>query len=70
VPIDQPTMRRLKSSSRSAVVNPPSPLPASRSACATQFRIDCAVGSNSRANLSGDRPGRTSSTICRRNSGL
>ena len=35
------------SSSRSAVVRPPSPRPALRSDCATQFLIDCAVGSNS-----------------------
>ena len=34
------------SSSRSAVVRPPSPRPALRADCATQFRIDCAVGSN------------------------
>ena len=44
--------------------------PASRSACATQFRIACAVGSNSFARLSGLRPDRTSSIICRRNSGV
>src|SRR5262249_41117390 len=57
------------SSSRSAVVRPPSPRPALRSDCANQFLIDCAVGSNSRASSSGDRPARTSSTIWRRNSG-
>ena len=37
------------SSSRSAVVRPPSPRPAFRADCATQFLIDCAVGSNSAA---------------------
>src|SRR5262249_51901846 len=57
------------SSSRSAVVRPPSPRPALRSHCPNQFLIDCAVGSNSRASSSGDRPARTSSTIWRRNSG-
>jgi molybdopterin molybdotransferase len=40
-----------------------------RSATVTQWRIDCTVGSNSRARSSGSRPARTSSTICRRNSG-
>jgi hypothetical protein len=60
------------SSSRSAVVRPPPLLrrPASRSVRPTQFLIDCAVGSNSRASSSGERPARTSSTIWRRNSGL
>src|SRR5213078_2153902 len=57
------------SSSRSAVVRPPSPRPALRSDCANQFLIDCAVGSNSRASSSGERPARTRSTIWRRNSG-
>src|SRR5262249_37829480 len=57
------------SSSRSAVVRPPSPRPALRSHWANQFLIDCAVGSNSRASSSGERPARTSSTIWRRNSG-
>ena len=41
------------SSSRSAVVSPSLRWPALRSACATQLRIDCAVGSNSCANSSG-----------------
>jgi deazaflavin-dependent oxidoreductase (nitroreductase family) len=36
--------------------------PSSRSAWRTQFRIDCAVGSNFSANSSGFRPARTSST--------
>src|SRR6476469_906316 len=57
------------SSSRSAVVSPPAPRPASRADCAAQFLIDCAVGSNSPASSSGERPARTSSTIWRRNSG-
>ena len=50
------------SSSRSAVVSPPSPRPASRADCAIQFLIDCAVGSNSHASSSGERQVRTSST--------
>ncbi len=57
------------SSSRSAVVRPPSPRPALRSHCATQFLIDCAVGSNSCASSSGVRPACTNSIIWRRNSG-
>src|SRR6202023_341752 len=36
---------------------------------ATQLRIACAEGSNSRASCSGSRPARTSSIICRLNSG-
>ena len=51
--------RSRQSSSRSAVVR--LPRPASLSLCATQFLIDCAVGSNSRASSSGVRPVRTSS---------
>ena len=43
--------RRRLISSRSAVVTPSSRRPASRSACTTQFRIACAVGSNSFARL-------------------
>src|SRR6516162_8099655 len=58
------------SSSRSAVVRPSPRRPASHSACPTQFLIDCAVGSNSCASSSGERPARTSSTIWRRNSGV
>ena len=42
--------------------------PSCRSDCATQVRIDCPVGSNSRARSSGSRPARTNSTIWRRNS--
>jgi hypothetical protein len=41
------------SSSRSAVVRPSARRPALRSAWATQFLIDCEVGSNSRARSSG-----------------
>jgi hypothetical protein len=40
-----------------------------RSLCATQFLIDCAVGSNARASSSGVRPACTNSTNWRRNSG-
>src|SRR5205807_10252484 len=58
------------SSSRSDVVRPSPQRPASRSAWATQFLIDCAVGSNSCASSSGERPAYTSSTIWRRNSGV
>src|SRR3954453_1128044 len=61
--------RNRLSSSGSAVVRPPSPWPVLRAACATQFLIDCAVGSNSCANSSGERPAFTNSTIWRRNSG-
>src|SRR3954463_13851601 len=57
------------SSSRSAVVRPPSPRPAFLENCATQFLIDCAVGSNSAASSSGVRPACTSSTSWRRNWG-
>ena len=58
--------RRRCSSWRSSVLRPPSPPPASRSACSTQWRIDSDDGSNSLANSSGVRPARTNSTICRR----
>jgi hypothetical protein len=58
--------RSRASSCRSSLLSPSSRRPASRSACATQLRIDCAVGSNSFARSSGLRPARTSSTIrCR-----
>jgi hypothetical protein len=57
------------SSSRSLELGPSVRLPASRSAFVTKIQIDCDVGSNSRASSSGVRPDRTSSTICRRNSG-
>jgi len=44
--------------------------PSSRSACATQLRIDCAEGSNSLARWYGLRPDRTSSRIgCRYSEG-
>ncbi len=60
------------SSSRSAAASP-SPFssrrPSYRSACVTQWQIDCAVGSNSRARSAGSRPARTNSSIWRRNSG-
>ena len=58
-----------RSSSRSSVVSPSLRRPSSRSACLTQFRIAPDEGSNSFANSSIDRPDRTKSTICRRNSG-
>src|SRR5439155_4971757 len=52
-----------------SVVRPSVRLPSSRSAWRTQFRIDCAVGSNFRASSSGVCPARTSSIKRRRNSG-
>src|SRR5271170_7409081 len=61
--------RKRASSWRSSLVSPSRRLPASRSACATQLRIDWAVGSNSFASSSGLRPARTSSIILRRYSG-
>ena len=60
--------RSRRISSRSSVRRPSVRSPASRPACATQFRMAWADGSNSRARASGVRPDRTSSTICRRNS--
>ncbi len=48
--------RSRMSSSRSAVVTPPSLRPALRADCASQLLSDCPVGSNSRASSSGDRP--------------
>ena len=56
--------RSRRSSSRSAVVSPSARRPSSRSAWATQLRMDCAEGSNSQASWSGLRPDRTRSTIC------
>ena len=56
--------RSLAISWRSAVVRPSLRPPSSRSACRTQFRMDCAVGSNSRESSSGVRPARTNSIIC------
>src|SRR5208283_2358974 len=58
--------RRRVSSCRSSLVRPSWRRPLSRSACLTQLRIDCALGSNSFANSSGRRPTRTSSIILRR----
>src|ERR1700733_10675492 len=55
--------RKRLSSSRSVVVRPPSPWPVLRAAWATQFLIDRAVGSNSRANSAGERPAFTNSTV-------
>jgi hypothetical protein len=60
--------RNRLSSSRSSVVRPSWRWLSSRSACATQFRIAWADGSDSCARSSGRRPTRTSSTIRRRNS--
>src|SRR5207244_12372986 len=61
--------RSRRSSSRSSVVRPSWRWPSSRSAWATQLRIDCAVGSNFSASSSGFRPARTISTSRRLNSG-
>ena len=64
--------RSRDNSSRSAALTPgiaSSRRPSFLSACTIQLRIDCAVGSNSRARSSGSRPARTRSTIWRRNSG-
>ena len=61
--------RRRRSSSRSSDVRPSDREPSSRPACFSQFRIVCAVGSNSSASSSGDRPAFTSSIIGARNSG-
>src|SRR5690606_27219733 len=57
------------SSSRSALVSPPSPLPASRWACLTQSPIVQAEGPNSLDSDAGVRPVPTNATICRLNSG-
>src|SRR5688500_12588030 len=62
--------RSRSSSSRSASLTPPSPLPSLSSACLTQYLIVPAAGPNSRARCAGTRPARTSSTICCRNSGV
>src|SRR5215469_4474730 len=58
------------SSSRSAVVSLPSPLPRSRASCWTHSEIVQAVGPNSRDSSAGFRPVRTRSTIWRLNSGV
>ena len=55
--------RSRRSSSRSSVRSPSLRTPASRSASATQVRIACDDGSNSRVRSSGVRPDRTRSTI-------
>ncbi len=58
--------RRRDNSSRSAALRPGSTSsrrPSFLSASTIQLRIDCAVGSNSRARSSGSRPARTRSTI-------
>ena len=63
--------RSRANSSRSAAARPgfvSSRRPSCLSAAATHAPINCAVGSNSRARSSGDRPARTRSTIWRRNS--
>src|SRR5439155_13696486 len=62
--------RRRVSSARSVVLRPPSPRPASRSACLTHNAIVQGVGPNSRASSGMPRPARCSSTICRRNSAV
>src|SRR5579871_2134741 len=58
------------SSSRSALVKPPSPLPASRASCFNHSEMVQAVGPNSLESDAGVRPERTRSTICRLNSGV
>src|SRR5712691_10059159 len=63
------SLRRRLSSSRSTLVRTSWRLPPLASACATQLRIVCAVGSNSFASASGLRPDWASSTIFCRNSG-
>src|SRR5258708_4613819 len=63
------SLRRRPSSSRSTLVRTSWRLPPLASACATQLRIVCAVGSNSFASACGLRPDWTSSTIFCRNSG-
>jgi hypothetical protein len=55
--------RRSRASSSRPAAESPLPFsswrPSCRSACATQWQIDCAVGSNSRASSAGSRPART-----------
>src|SRR6185437_10716029 len=62
--------RSWMSSSRSALVSPPSPLPASRAARRIHKPIVQAVGPNSFASEVAERPERCSSTIWRLNSGV
>src|SRR5690606_17136304 len=59
-----------RSSSRSAVVRPPSPAPISRAACLIQVPIVMAEGPNSLDRDAAVRPDRASATICRLNSGV
>src|ERR1041385_341542 len=54
--------RKRASSSRSLVVRPAVRSPSSSSACRSHLRIACAVGSNSFASASGDRPSRANRT--------
>ena len=65
--------RRSRASSSRSVADKPATTSSRRPSClsatAAQAAIDCAVGSNSRASSSGDRPARTRSTTWRRNSG-
>src|SRR5208283_2561787 len=58
------------SSSRSAVVRPPSPWPASRASCLPQRAIVQAEGPNSLARDAAVRPDLSRPTICRLNSGV
>ena len=63
--------RSRTNSSRSALLSTSRPdegLPSSAAACATHFPMLVALQSNSRASCVAERPARTSSTICRRNS--
>src|SRR5690606_10593944 len=62
--------RNRRSSSRSAVVRPPSPAPISRAACLIQVPIVMAEGPNSLDRDAAVRPDRASATICRLNSGV
>jgi hypothetical protein len=61
--------RRRRISSHSAIVRPLVRRRSSHSAWQTKSRITWAVGSTSRASSTDVRPARTSSTLCRRNSG-
>src|SRR5512143_2496859 len=58
------SLRRRTNSARSSLVKPSWRWPRSRSSCLIQFRMHCAVGSNSFANSSALRPARASSRIC------
>ena len=63
------SLRRRRSSSRSADVSPSVRVPASRSTCLIQLRMVCSEGSNSVASSPMERPALASSIICRRNAG-